>query len=53
MLATAEEPPPISIPGGVKFFDLTDNTKVSGEHGLEPLSVQPTQGSAEFGRAPA
>ena len=53
VLATAEEPPPISIPGGVKFFDLTDNTKVSGEHGLEPLSVQPTQGSAAFGRAPA
>jgi len=37
VLATGEEPLPIAIPAGVKFFDLAQPTDARDEHGAAPL----------------
>lgn len=43
VLATGEEPPPASIPAGVKFFDLAQATKSRDAHSLEAPSLPPAQ----------
>jgi len=51
VLATGEDPPPITIPAGVKFFDLTRPVETSNEHGAELPSKQNVAGSSPAGRA--
>jgi DNA repair exonuclease SbcCD ATPase subunit len=46
VLATGEEPAPVSIPGGVRFFDLAQPTKSRDAHSLEAPSLPPAQASA-------
>jgi hypothetical protein len=46
VLATGEEPPPLSIPRGVKFFDLAQATKSNDAHNLEAPVLQPTPSAA-------
>lgn len=45
VLATGEEPPPASIPSGVRFFDLTQATKPRDAQSFEPSSLRPVQAS--------
>ena len=40
VLASGEEPAPLSIPAGVKFIDLAQATKSRGAHRLEPPSLE-------------
>lgn len=46
VLATGEEPPPVSIPTGMRFFDLAQAAKSRGAHSLEAPSIQLAQASA-------
>jgi DNA repair exonuclease SbcCD ATPase subunit len=46
VLATGEEPPPASIPAGVRFFDLAQTSRPREAHSLEAHSLQPAQTGA-------
>lgn len=46
VLATGEDAPPVSIPAGVRFFDLPQATKSSEPHILEAPSLRPAQVNA-------
>jgi DNA repair exonuclease SbcCD ATPase subunit len=48
VLATGEEPPPASIPTGVRFFDLPQATNSRDGHSHEAPYLQPAQTSASI-----
>jgi DNA repair exonuclease SbcCD ATPase subunit len=48
VLATGEEPPPASVPTGVRFFDLAQTTRSIEAHSLEAPCLQPAQTSASI-----
>jgi DNA repair exonuclease SbcCD ATPase subunit len=46
VLATGQEPAPLSVPAGVKFFDLAEAAKSRDAHSPKELPLQPMQCSA-------